>query len=364
MQFPPADGANEPPDAREIVRSAARHKKLARRARKTGVWRDDEEPDGDSVIPHLNLDRVSTIDHGGTPVFLVSYLYVPHSGPEASIDWHACDFFGLGSNAVLRQLVERVARGEDGLSRRLDRLLSLTTYGGLENFRLIADARQRRAQMLLDRALTLDVRKSGVAEPLTEALTAWLEIKELGDSAESWRRRGVPAACRRALERLFKEISQRWPLSGIATRLSRDPAVNEARIRGAAVRVGAEKIPESLLHVRPGQIRSATDFGGTWLLRPLVAATLLCAADAPGHPLRQAASQRPTLLVDINTVASDGGDAAHDGGTPQFQMSTLEQCLDTTLLLVGLFSNLPWRPLHEVETDGEETESKYPSWQG
>jgi hypothetical protein len=349
MQLPRPDGDPVPPDAREIIRAAGRHGRLVRRAERLDGWWDEGEPA--SEVRSFDLNRVSSIETMVHSVFLVTYLYVPRDGSESGFDWHACDFFGRGSNPALRQLIAQVAREEEGLRRVLDRLLGRTIYGGFEEFRRTIATREHRAQVLLERALTLDIQQHGVRAPLAEALAAWLEVQELGDAAEMWRRRGVLTGCRRVLERLFRDLAKTWPLAGVAERLSREGEVNRARVQAAAGTVGFSSVPDGLLRVTQGQVRSVTEYRDSWRLQPLVVATLLRAIDDAGHPLYGAARKVPDLLGRIAQVAAQGGEAAHDADEPQFDLAAVEACIDTTITVVGVLLGLAVRSIHEAEGD-------------
>lgn len=350
MQFPTTDGEPVLPDAREILRAALRHGRLERLAKRLDLWREEDEPPPD--LSRFKLDRVSTIEPAPVPVFLVTYLYVPRDGSDGGIDWHACDFFGRGSNPELRQLIVRVAGQEDGLARALNRVLGCTIHGDFDEFRRATAAREPRAKRMLEHALTLDIQRHAVAQPLSEMLAAWLEVVELDDAAEMWRRRNVLTTCRRAFERLFREVAERWPLAGVAERLSRDGEVNRARFEAAAAAVGLTEVPDWLLRVTHGQVRAVTEFrDGWWRLQPLVAATLLRAVDEGEHPLRLAAAKAPDLLSRIARVAAQGGEAAHDTDEPRFDLPAIAACVDTTVEVVGVLLGLPARSIQEVNRD-------------
>ena len=94
---------------------------------------------------------------------------MPREGDDA--DWHACEFCGRGSDPALRRLVVRVAGENEGLARRLDRLLGLTPHQNFDEFRRAELERDHRARRLLERTLTLDVaRHEAVADALAETL--------------------------------------------------------------------------------------------------------------------------------------------------------------------------------------------------
>ena len=369
MQYPPGEGGAESraefpgggfaapgtPDAHEILRAALRHKRLERRSRHSGGWEDEAI---EAVGPvGLDLNRISSIEAEPEPVFLVSYLYVPRDGDDGDLDWHACDFFGRGSDPVLRRLVFRVADADEQqhLARRLDRLLGRTLHGDFDSLRQAVNGREHQARRLLDLALTIDVHRHGAAEPLAEVIEGWLDLRDLANAAGQWRRRGVLAACRRTLERLFREIADAWPLAGVADRLSKKDADMNARVlQAAADAVGLSELPELLRRVPKYQVRKASVDDESWRLRPLVAATLLRAADQEDHPLRSAAEKAPDLLARIERVTKRGGEAVHDGEDGQFDLAAVDTSVQETLKIAGLLLALPVRPVKEILRDGQE----------
>ena len=355
MQLPPVGSGAEPPDAREIVRAALRHKRLERRGQQIGIH-VDEDIDGVNAVG-LDLKRLSVIEPEPAPIFLVSFLYVPPDEDDRDDDWHACDFFGRGSDPALRRIVNQAAEedGKQGLARRLDRLIRLTRHGDLDASRCAARRRRRAAGRLLERTLTIDVRHRAVAEPLMEMLDGWLELRDLGDGAAGQRHRnGVLLSCRKTLERLFREVAGSWPLTGVADRLCNDRRVNEELLRRAARDVGLATPPEALYGVRKGQVRAVADYDDSWRLRPFVAATLLRAQDVEDHPLRSAAGKAPDLLARIEVVTSRGGEAVHSAQDDRFDIDTVNTTVRNTLEITGLLLNLPVQPIEEVMPSGQE----------
>ena len=270
----------------------------------------DEDIEETASVAGVNLHRLTSIESVPEPVFLVSFLYVPREGDD--IDWHACEFFGRGSDPALRRLVVRVAEDNEGLARQLDRLLGRLKHGDFAQFKRVEEERHSRARRLIERTLTIDmVPHRKLADALVEMIEGWLELHDLGDAAGRRRRRDVLTSCRRSLERLFVEIRRDWPLAGLADRLShQDKETNEAVMQIAAVEVGLTGLPDAIRHVKPGQIRAVSDYDDDWRLRPLVAATLLGARTDTNHPLRSAAEKAPDLLERIERVVALAGEAA------------------------------------------------------
>ena len=359
MQFPPGgrggalpdggSGGAEPPDAREILRAVHRHKRRTQRSRRLDEWENEDDDTGGTS--ELDIERISVIEPEPEPMFLVSYLYVPRDGDDA--DWHACDFFGRGSDPALRRLVLRVAdeEKETNLARRLNRLLGRTPHGDFDTFRRAARGRESHARRLAESVLTMDVHDHGILEPLTETLEGWLELQELGDAAGRRHWRNVLTSCRRTLERLFRDVAEAWPLAGVAAGLSReDKRVNAEVLRAAAVDAGFadSAVPEAICHVRHGLVQSVSDYTDSSRLRPLVAATLLRARTEEQHPLRSAAKKAPDLLARVERVTKHGGEAAHDNEGGQFDIASATTSVEDTLEIVGLLLDLPVRPMEEA----------------
>ena len=348
-QFPPGGPLPTAPDAHQILRAARRHRQLERRRVEVINAPTDEDEAETGSVGGVDLNRVASIEPLPVPVLLVSFLYVPHSGDD--IDWHACEFFGRGSDPALRRLVVQVAENNEGLARRLDRLLGRTPHENFAEFRRRTKNRERRSRLLLERALTIDIaRHAETADALTEMIDSWLEVRDLGDAAGPRHRRSLLTSCRLALERLFAEIRQGWCLTGVADRLPQeDRETKEALLQAAAEELQLTDFPEALRRVKPSQIRAVSDYDDAWRLRPLVVATLLAAQTDPNHPLRSAARKAPDLLRRIECVAKVGGEATH--GDPGGSVDT---SVEETLEIVGLLLNLPSRPIKEITADGEE----------
>ena len=233
MQYPPEGQQPAPPDAHQILRAARQHRRLERRRLKRDAVSDEDDIETGNVTG-LDLNRVASIEPMPEPAFLVSFLYVPRNGDDPN--WHACEFFGRGSDPALRRLVVRVAEANEGLAQRLDRLLGFTPHETFAEFRRAAKKRARQSRRMLERTLTIDVtRHDDVARTLTEMIDGWLELRDLGDAAGRRHRRDVLTSCRRAMERLFGEVAREWPLTGMASWLRpNDREMNEAVLRGGS----------------------------------------------------------------------------------------------------------------------------------
>lgn len=349
-----------PPDARQILSAALRSHRAERRAARQELWVADE-PGDPSDDPEVSLGRLSIIEREPTAVGLVTYLYVPHGGETSDIDWHACDFFGRGTNPELKRRILKVADQDENLARVLDRFLRRGGYASLDDYCRAAKLRRQRAQRILSAALTLDVERHDVSRWLIDMLDAWIEVRELGDGATESRFRSVLMDGRCALESVLAETAERWPLAGVADALcfsngtgSDGARVNRERIGRAAAELGFQEIPDSLLKIDKRLVKATYHQKASWRLRPMIVATLLKAEREANHPFRRAAASAPDLLIRMDRIAEDAGEMAHHGERSTPDPATLNRCVEDVLAIVALILGLPSRPLQEVLVDEQE----------
>ncbi len=350
MQRPPQGAAPRAPDASEILRAVDQQRRIARRLARNSRTRFGEE-DGPELFDPKRLDmaRIAEIEAEAHPVYLATFLYAPKDGPDQELEWHVCDFFGRDNSLELRRRIVDVADEQPRLARELDRVIGRTLLDSdFAGYRQRQLQRLSEAQLLLDDALTLDIRRQPIQGALTRMLDAWLELGELDAFADGRRCDGVLSECRKVLEGLFAGLRGDWPLTGLWRRIPRDGAVRAAEYRAAAREVGFARPPGPLEQVPPNQIRAVTDYTDSWRLRPLVAATLLGSRDDPKHPMRGAATRRPDLLDLIESVASLAGGAAHHGAGQGVGEAEVLSAVDKTLIIVGSLLGLPVRPIMEV----------------
>ena len=331
-----------PPSVNEILRAALLQEQFKNGLRYIEV--QDHEELETSEIPGLDLKRITSIDANPEPVFLMSYLYVPQDGDDRDLDWHACDFFGRGSDPTLRRFVAREAGKNQNLARRLDRLLNHTLlYTDFNDFKRIDERRKDQARKWVQQALTRNIDKFGVAQPLTELLEGWLELRclEKGEMAGLRHRRNVLLACRSTIEYILGDIAREWSFARV-TNKHYDQKINFAVLQAAAEEIGLTPPPEALRWVRPLHIKKiiTKPQQQQWRLRALLAATLLLARVEENHPLRTAAKNSPDILVRIDHVANRGGDAVHKY-KQDLDFPAVAGTVRETLEIVGLLLNLP-----------------------
>lgn len=349
MQQPPARPDISSPDAREILRAARRHRSFDRLSSRMPLYEDTEE--ATEALQVVRLDRLRCIEPEPKPVYLVTFLYLPHEGPEQGYEWHACDPFGRGRSPMLRQRIVQLVEADQRLRPVLDRLLGSSGFcKTFEEFKRERERNHLRALTVLERSLTASVRTFGVWEPLQEMMEGWLEAEYLEEQAAPWRRRAVLLSCRRALERLLCDLAGDWPLAGLERQLSddteRNNQVNRARMERAARGIGLQlPLPGGVTNIRKSKLYAVANRGDHWNLRPMAAATVLAAEQQPGHPLRAAAEKDPSIIHRLEEVASGAGEAIHDGPAGGISLKSVERCVDLTMQIIGTVLDLPSRPL-------------------
>lgn len=339
------------PIAEEILRASRRHERFKRRSerrkRQHEDWSDDEL---DMPAPAgLDMRRITTIQDEPEPVFLTSYLYVPQDTNEMDVDWHACDFFGQGSNPTLRRYLSRRAAEFKPLSDALSTWMGNTCYfDDFEAYQKHTDKIRKQARGLLLRCMSIQVEQCPEAERLQEVFEMLCEVAHLGEDANTSRREHVLLGCRKTLERAFREMAEEYPLNGVSKEMSYDSDVNSALIERVANELGLDPIPDSFKRAKKGQVRAVSDYDDAWRLRPLIVATMLAARQEPQHPLHRVAAQSPDLLSTLDDITSAAGSAAHDNDNPPLTFEALRDTVDDLARLLCLFHDISHSPLQEV----------------
>ena len=285
-----------PPAPAEILRAARSHRRMRRR-----LAREEEALIGDEGVPGVEDDDVraggvSFVEERPQAMWLVAYAYVPQG--EEDRRWYITDPFGLGPSERLRGWVERERTRSKPLGAELLRFL----HGRGEE--AAGDASEV-AKLTLDQRHGIAVRSHPAFEALVEVETV------LGSGTLSaWMARAAYAALRRALEVLFGPLARRAPWRDLS---GQDAVFNRQHLDACAVQVGLAPLPNAVLKVRQGQVRSAAEFNGG-SLRARVAAAVLAAARSSDHRLRSAAGRDPRVLERVEALAVAAGDAVHASG--------------------------------------------------
>jgi hypothetical protein len=169
-----------------------------------------------------------------------------------------------------------------------------------------------------------------VPKDLIEALAAieynQLMAKDDGIRTEqaAMHLRAAGKACRDALEGAFLHLAERFPLSVIRTPVEQlglqDRETVQRRLKRACIDLGFDQtIPSRLAAVKPNQLKAVVIMHHYSQLAAFIAASLIVADLAEGHPFRALAKHRPGFLHELQDALAVAGEAAHfkSGPTPE-----------------------------------------------
>lgn len=353
MVFPESGLYPTKPLPGKVVAAVAAHRKALRFNNDSANWEDDFP--SDFIPTNARLERVSFIEENPVPVFLTTYLYLPEATEDVQ-GWYVADPFGMGASARLRKRVEQVIQNQPHLYNVVNRLVGRRLSEGLEEQKQWLELLRQSAELEVEQYLTLDIRRHEAFSYLVDMAFAHLEAKQLGDHCPGGKIHDVLRSGVKVLEKMFSELQVRYPFGDIWKRVYVEKINPQTRgkywgqqkdkkylaeiYRAAATASGFESsIPESLLSVTPGQIRSVVQYQNSWRLRPLICATLLLAKENEGHPVRDIAGKYPQFLNDCDKVADRGGAAGH-AGDEKFDMAVADELVELVYRLVGIMTGV------------------------
>jgi hypothetical protein len=331
MVLPDGKAGVSRPSSASVVAAIAGHRKGIRFADNLAEW-DDNFDDAGFIPSVVHIDRVSFIEEEPSPVFLMTYVYLS-DGAAGSSDWYACDPFGLGANVRFRRQIEQVMQTTPPLYNVINRLVGRGLHEGLDDQKRWVEQLRRSAELEVEKLLTVNIRTHMAFDRIVDMEFAYQEGNLMGRDCPKSKIQGALRNCLKVIEALFGDVSTRCPLGDIWKRVytnrvdrksgarylaqQQDQKLLRATYEIAAFSVGFKKpIPNSLLGVKPGQVRSVAERGQYWRLRPMVMANILAAQVDETHPLRSVAKDAPNLLQDIEEIARQGGKAGHANSEP------------------------------------------------
>jgi hypothetical protein len=313
------------PSAKSIVEAVRLHKRSLR-FKNFDENHEDIELDGDSIDAVVDFNRVSLIEEEPQPVLLITYIYIPDE-TSGSLDWYVCDPFGLGQSIRLRRKIEDIMHETPGLFENINKIAGETLHGGYEEQKKWLENIKFKAAIEVERRLTVHIQSYKCFEHLVAMEFVHLEVQLLGKDCPDHKINDLLRSGIKILESVFSSMAETHPLGHVWKRVYVEninrksgkkylvpitDSVSSAIYEGAILSIGFDKnIPQALLNVKPGQIRSVAEFGDHWRLRPLVTSTALVAQNDTSHPLHSVAKCDSKLLVKINDVANLGGGAGH-----------------------------------------------------
>jgi hypothetical protein len=357
------------PSPANVIAAVSGHRRALRYADSKMHWNDEDEQLGWEVGPGTNIKRVSFVDEEPDPIYLMTYLYLPKDSDGIS-DWYACDPFGLGAGVRLRRRVEQIMQKIHPLYEVVDRLVGRVINSGIEEQKRWIEDLRTKAAMEVEQRLTVNIRLHPAFEQIVDMEVARLEAELLGTERSDSRFKLALRECVKVLEAVFGEMTTKFPLKNIWKRVyvSRvDQKTGERYLaqqqdkqwlaetyRAAARTVGFEDpVPEALLNVRPGHIKSVAEYSNSWRLRPLICATILLAQMEQHHPMWDAARRHPKFLQVIDEVAERGGMAGHANEEASTQEET-DMVVEKVYTLVAAITGLKADNETEMSTENGE----------
>lgn len=320
-----------PPSAEAILRAAGQH------AEATRWWQGHELDEGEALlVSGPSFDRLGAIESTPVGVHLLTYAYVSE---DSGTEWTICEPFGRGASSSLRRRLCGRAELDARLHQLVDTLLDGAGAASFDALRKLERTLELEAERALSLRLGLGARDEGTIYPhLRDALVELEAARALSGAAQGRRSTSGGIACRKALEALLARLCRDYPLHDV--QLSPDPQLREQQIRAAAAVCGLSPLPDPLLRVTPGQLRSVIRYTDSWRARPLLVATMAGARHDPAHPLRVAAVREPALLERFDRVLNIAGHGGHadEAGPPS--LLEIELAVHTTIDIVGLLLDL------------------------
>ena len=362
MVFPESTNESVTPDAYQILGALSRSRRALDRAGSVEFF-EDEEDNGVTVVSS-RLEKVSLVDDLPLPVYLTTFLYVPHDG-GIDLNWYVCDPFGLGLNALLRQSIRSKMHDNVNLRNAVDRLLGNVLGSDVETQLELEKALRERAETQVEARLTLSARELPCWDHLVEAEIGRMDACQYGAGNCPPRvLDAIAVSVRKALEASFADIIPRYPDAKTWQRLyvsgGRRPQGDREYVRRlyeeAAKAAGfAVPVPAALANTKPGHVKSVVAYADWWHLRACIMAALLQAEGIAGHPLREAAQVSPGFLGALDGLVAKLGAAAHHGRSTMDVAEAMQLIDDVHQTVAALFGLSPVQIETHTEVTDEQT---------
>jgi len=339
------------PSPASIIAAVSGQRKGMRYADNLVDW-EDELRETDYSLSAIHINRVSFVEEEPAPVFLMTYLYLTNDS-GGNTDWYACDPFGLGCSVWLRRRVEYVVQTIPPFFELINRMVGRGVQEGIQDQKQWVEQLKISATLEVERRLNVNFRSHPAFNHVVNMEFERQEVALLGHDCPESKLHTTLRICLKVMESMFASITDRFPLDDIWKRVyaartktqtgeiyyvpQQDRKWVEATFQTAASSIGfQDPMPEAMLGVKPGHIRSVAEYKEYWRLRPLVMATIMAAQLTPNHPLWVAAKINSRLIHDVEEIARQGGRAGHANEV----MVTLDEVDRTVELAYAVISVL------------------------
>lgn len=338
MPLPIEDIVKNKPSPQDILDAVKKHGRALRSRGDSEELEENEETWTFEQIPVLK--RISFVEEDTTPVWLATFIYLPENALSAT-SWNVCDPFGLGDSPWLRRRIERQIKNQTvrGLQKVIFRMIGEQRdedgiASGFADFIAHADDE---AVMRVEAQLTLEIRRwDSLFNNLVAMERTYIEAevlaasKSLPDKLDD-----VLVKAQKAVESLFLVIRETHPTDNSWQVLSpRDREHNRNLLNGLASNLCfTTPLPNSLLDVKQGKVKSAADYGEA-SLRPHLLAALLTTRHDDKHPLQMLAQKAPDMLYRLDKLAGMRDKSSHSS-KQQLALTEVSQQIFTVYQFVA-----------------------------
>lgn len=355
------------PSPQQIIDAvgAHRHSELTRRAERLtdrhvgrsptarDVERDLEALSTELTLPHETaVHRVLDL---GRPMseYLLVWLY---QGGEADHGPRIRDPFGLDPNPMLQRLLAERRQADPSLTDLVAAAHDIAIIRAAESYKVAGDAVKRTAESKLIHILGGELRRR------PETLQMLLGVEEAAARGGEAGLEQVARDAHRLYEYLFRRLVAEYPPpdrpSWAAGTRAPSRTTVEAALAKAAEEIDLDKPPTGYLQQHSGKVRDYPELLQQRNQRPaervhyvlalfpyiLIAATDTNSQHRSGHPMRELARRRPTVLADLREL---GG--LRNRGSHSTRDATVEEdigwCSELALDAARLLISMPPHPL-------------------
>ena len=351
------------PSPESVITAISRFRKRMRYKRKVTLWNEDHvEGDGLEDTGMSNIQRVSFIEESPEPVYLATYAYLTDS-PISDDDWYVCDPFGFGASSKLRKRIDRRIETDSNLFNWVYALFGGRSKKSQDEYKCIMNKLRIDAGREVVTRHRVNIKKHKSYSTLVDMQYSYIGARNRGVECSDHEINNILRSCTKVLESLFGAWSEEYSLKDVwklvyystnkANKVVWRPMSDRLLFSGiyhaAAKAVGFDDaVPQSLLNIRPGQIKSVSVYKDNWRLRPLITATVIAAQNDLTHPLHAVALKNPKLLIELDLVASLGGKAGH-AGVDEYSIAAAENAVSIVHNIVELFIGAEMIILEQME---------------
>lgn len=326
MPLPVDNTIKKQPSSSEILQAVRKHSK-ALRYQNYEDRDDDDDAWNFEKVP--NLKRISFVEEEPIPIWLSTFIYLPEN-EFTSTSWNICDPFGLGDSPRLRRKLEIQIKKNSTL-RAVQKLIQemIGEYADESgtDFNDFMQIINEEAEFIVEDKLTLDIRKwDSLFDDLVAMERSHIQAKSLDNQKYLIDKLDdILIKAQKTIERLFLIIREEYPTNDNWKIISQnDRKHNKSILNGIADKLGFDiPLPNSLLYVKWGKIKSASDYG-VGSLRSHLLTALLTARNDSNHPLYLVAQKAPDMLTRLNTLAELRDKSGHST-SQQLELSEISQ---------------------------------------